>query len=85
MPSDQSAVAPSLAYAAKSTGGRLRSGRCAAPLVAARPGGAGGGGAVLLPLGAEVVRLYRALEQGAAGAGADELARLQAVLASPPS
>ena len=56
----------------------------AAPLVAARPGGAGGGGAVLLPLGAEVVRLYRALEQGAAGAGACELKRLQAVLAAPP-
>lgn len=57
----------------------------AAPLVAARPGGAGGGGAVLLPLGAEVVRLYRALEQGAARAGTAELDRLQAVLAAPQS
>lgn len=57
----------------------------AVPLVAARPGGAGGGGAVLLPLGAEVVRLYRALEQGAARAGAAELDRLQAVLAAPQS
>lgn len=57
----------------------------AAPLVTARPGGAGGGGAMLLPLGAEIVRLYRALEQGAASAGAVELARLQAVLATPPS
>ncbi len=56
----------------------------AAPLIAARPGGAGGGGATLLPLGAEVVRLYRALEQGAASAGAAELERLQAVLATPP-
>ena len=57
----------------------------AAPLVAARPGGTGGGGAILLPLGAEVVRLYRALEQGAASVGAAELERLQAVLAvSPP-
>jgi molybdate transport system regulatory protein len=55
------------------------------PLVAARPGGAGGGGAVLLPLGAEIVRLYRALEQSAASAGAAELERLQAVLAAPPS
>ncbi len=53
----------------------------AAPLIAARPGGAGGGGATLLPLGAEVVRLYRALEQGAASAGAAELERLRAVLA----
>lgn len=56
----------------------------AAPLIAARPGGAGGGGATLLPLGAEVVRLYRALEQSAASAGASELARLQAVLAALP-
>ncbi len=56
----------------------------AAPLITARPGGAGGGGAVLLPLGAEVIRLYRALEQGAASAGASELERLQAVLAMPP-
>lgn len=57
----------------------------AAPLVAARPGGAGGGGAMLLPLGTEVVRLYRALEQGAASTGAAELERLQAVLALPPT
>ena len=55
----------------------------AAPLIAARPGGAGGGGATLLPLGAEVVRLYRALEQGAANAGLAELTQLQAVLAEP--
>lgn len=57
----------------------------AAPLVAARPGGAGGGGAMLLPLGTEVVRLYRALEHGAASAGAAELKRLQAVLTLPPA
>ncbi len=56
----------------------------AAPLVAARPGGAGGGGAMLLPPGAEVVRLYRALEQRAAGGGAAELERLQAMLVLPP-
>ncbi len=54
-----------------------------APLIAARPGGAGDGGAALLPLGAEVVRLYRALEQGAASTGTAELERLQAVLATP--
>jgi len=57
----------------------------ATPLTTARPGGTGGGGAVLLPLGAEVVRLYRSLEQGAASAGAAELERLQAVLAAPPA
>ncbi len=56
----------------------------AAPLIAARPGGAGGGGATLLPLGAEIVQLYRTLEQGAASAGAAELERLQAVLTAPP-
>lgn len=56
----------------------------AAPLIAARPGGAGGGGATLLPLGVEIIQLYRALERGAASAGAAELERLQAVLAAPP-
>ena len=55
----------------------------AGPLVAARPGGAGGGGAVLLPLGAEIVQLYRALEKQALTTGAAELGRLRAVLASP--
>lgn len=54
-----------------------------APLVAAHPGGTGGGGAELLPLGAEVVQLYRALEQGAGAAGAAELERLRAVLVLP--
>ena len=51
------------------------------PLVTAHPGGAGGGGAVLLPLGVEIVHLYRALEQRAASTGAAELERLRAVLA----
>ena len=46
------------------------------PLVTARPGGAGGGGAQLLPQGAEVVRLYRSLEAGTAETGRDTLARL---------
>ena len=50
-------------------------------LIAAHPGGAGGGGAALLPLGAEVVQLYRALERSAAGAA--ELERLRAVLIPP--
>jgi molybdate transport system regulatory protein len=52
----------------------------AGPLVAARPGGAGGGGADLLPLGAEVVQLYRSLEQEAARSAAAELARLGEML-----
>lgn len=56
----------------------------ASPLVAAHPGGAGGGGAALQPLGAEVVRLYRTLERGVAEAGAGELERLRSVL-NPPA
>ena len=52
------------------------------PLVSARPGGAGGGGAQLLPLGAEVVSLYRALEAGALQHGTATLDRLHAVLRS---
>lgn len=55
----------------------------AAPLVTARPGGAGGGGASLLPLGSEVVTLYRALERDAAVHGAAKLKRLHEVLAPP--
>jgi molybdate transport system regulatory protein len=51
------------------------------PLVAARPGGAGGGGADLLPLGTEIVQLYRTLERQALTTGAAELARLRSVLA----
>ena len=55
----------------------------AGPVVAARPGGAGGGGADLLPLGTEIVQLYRALEQHAAVRGGAELERLRTVLAPP--
>jgi molybdate transport system regulatory protein len=51
------------------------------PLVAARPGGAGGGGAELLPLGQEVVRRYRAMEAAATAAAARELEALRLVLA----
>lgn len=53
------------------------------PLVAAKPGGAGGGGAQLLPDGAEVVQLYRTLEAGVTGAGGAALSRLS-VLLTPP-
>ena len=52
----------------------------AGPLVSARPGGAGGGGAVLLPLGAEVVRLYRTLERGAQAHEPEALESLRALL-----
>jgi molybdate transport system regulatory protein len=55
----------------------------AGPVVAAHPGGPGGGGAVLQPLGAEIVRLYRALERGAAASGAGELERLRALVIPP--
>ncbi len=51
-----------------------------APLIAARPGGAGGGGAVLLPLGVEVVGLYRDLERAATDGGSAALARFGALL-----
>lgn len=52
------------------------------PLVATHPGGQGGGGAVLLPLGAEVARLYRELEHEAAAGGKAAMTRLKAVLAA---
>ena len=55
----------------------------AGPLVAAKPGGAGGGGAALLPLGKEVVQLYRSLEHEAGRGAAATLARLGEVLAPP--
>ena len=53
------------------------------PLIVARPGGAGGGGAALEAFGAEIVRLYRALERDAIVAGADELERFRALLRLP--
>ena len=54
-----------------------------APLVAAKPGGAGGGGAQLLPAGTEVVRLYRALEASTGEGGRAMLHGLEALLAPP--
>ncbi|HTW29046.1 MAG TPA: ModE family transcriptional regulator [Acetobacteraceae bacterium] len=50
-----------------------------APLVAAVKGGAGGGGAVLTGLGAEVLAAFRALESKAGEAGASAMARLDAL------
>jgi len=52
-----------------------------APLVMSDRGGAGGGGAQLTPLGAEVLARYRRLEDVARAAGAEEIAGLQALLA----
>ncbi|MDN7352213.1 winged helix-turn-helix domain-containing protein [Acetobacter senegalensis] len=51
-----------------------------APLVATRPGG--GGGAFLTEEGETVVRLYREIEQEAAQASAQNLARIEQLLAS---
>jgi molybdate transport system regulatory protein len=57
-----------------------------APLVAAIKGGARGGGARLTPLGAEVLKLYREMEQRSASANAKALKRLQSLVVSkePP-
>lgn len=51
------------------------------PLVAARPGGAGGGGAQLLPEGMEIVRLYRELEEQAGTLAQDRLGLLADLIA----
>ncbi|WP_127114310.1 winged helix-turn-helix domain-containing protein [Shimia sediminis] len=51
-----------------------------APLVHSSRGGAKGGGAVLTDLGQAVLAEYRALEDKARAAGADNIARLQAML-----
>jgi molybdate transport system regulatory protein len=51
-----------------------------APLVEAAKGGAGGGGAKLTTLGAEILAAYRALEAAAANAGAEPLAAISAAL-----
>ena len=50
------------------------------PVVAAEAGGAQGGGAALTPLGAAVVRHYRAAEARAAKAADAEIAALTALL-----
>ncbi len=50
------------------------------PVVKAGAGGQRGGGAVLTPLGAEVVRRYRRIEALAAKAAARELAALTRLL-----
>lgn len=51
------------------------------PAVTASAGGAGGGGAVITPVGLELVRRYRAIEDMAQAATAKELQRLTRLLA----
>lgn len=46
------------------------------PVVTAAPGGAGGGGAVLTPFGAEILERYRRILDQAASSAADDLTAL---------
>jgi molybdate transport system regulatory protein len=50
----------------------------AEPVVTAAPGGAGGGGAILTPFGADVLERYRRVYETAAAAAIDDLAWLGA-------
>lgn len=54
------------------------------PLVAANPGGAGGGGARVTAEGERVLALYRQIAEKSRAAVADELAELNALLAEYP-
>lgn len=56
----------------------------AEPLVLASRGGSGHGGAVLTPLGAEVLAVYRRIEQASTEAAAEDLGRLGGQLAPAP-
>ena len=47
------------------------------PVTTATPGGAGGGGAVLTPFGAEVLERYRRIHERAEKIAADDLAALK--------
>ncbi len=55
------------------------------PVVTARGGGAGGGGATLTPFGADVVASYRAMERDARGVLASHLSNLENALATIPA
>jgi molybdate transport system regulatory protein len=55
----------------------------ASEVVAAKPGGSGGGGARLTAMGQEVVRRYRDIEAAAGAVAAAELAALLDALAPP--
>jgi molybdate transport system regulatory protein len=52
------------------------------PAVTTVAGGAGGGGAALTPVGAELIRRYRAVESAARVAAAPDIAALTRLLAS---
>jgi len=54
------------------------------PLVAATKGGASGGGAALTATGEAVLARYRAIQERAARAAAEELAALRADTVEPP-
>lgn len=47
------------------------------PVTTAAPGGAGGGGAVLTPFGAEVLERYRRIDEQARAIAADDMAALK--------
>jgi molybdate transport system regulatory protein len=53
------------------------------PVVKTVSGGRSGGGARLTPFGAELARRFRAMEQAARSAMADDLAALEAQVAEP--
>ncbi len=55
------------------------------PVVQARGGGAGGGGATLTPFGAELVASYRAMEREVQGALAHRISDLEKALAASPT
>lgn len=50
------------------------------PVVLARPGGAGGGGAVLTPTGERLVACYREMERAAVMATREPMAALEAMI-----
>lgn len=54
------------------------------PVVATRPGGRRGGGAMLTPFGNHLVASYRAIEREAADVAARHLATLRAVARTEP-
>ncbi|MCW8828959.1 MAG: LysR family transcriptional regulator [Gammaproteobacteria bacterium] len=54
------------------------------PLVETAAGGKGGGGAVVTPLGLQVLEHYRRMQQLAEAAVADELAALERLIAPAP-
>jgi molybdate transport system regulatory protein len=55
-----------------------------APLVAAAPGGRGGGGARVTEAGRDVLARYRAMEETASASIRDEIDAFEALLADPP-